>query len=461
MEQNSAIILAAGAGKRMKSSKPKVLCEVLLKPMLGWVLTSCEQAGIPHVCVVTGHGREQVEAYLDGKYETAVQQEQKGTGHAVLCAEAFLKQHLDGDVVVLCGDAPFMDGQTIRQAHEYHQQQGNAVTVISANLEQPFGYGRILRKDGEVIGIVEQKDAAEEQKRITEVNSGTYWFKAADLLKVLTEIQPNNTQGEYYLTDAVELLLRQGKKAGAYQAEDANVILGANDRKTLYHLNTIAREKILDQHMENGVEFVCTDGIVIGPDVVIGMETQVLPGTILKGKTTIGVQCVIGPNSLVKDTTVGDRCVLNATQAYDSIIHEDVTIGPFVQIRPNCEIHHKAHIGDFVEVKNSTIGAGTAVAHLTYVGDSDVGSNVNFGCGVVTVNYDGVNKHRTTIEDDAFIGCNTNLVAPVKVGKGAYTAAGSTITKDVPDGALGIERSQQTIKEGFATRKLKGRKKKA
>ena len=310
-------------------------------------------------------------------------------------------------------------------------------------------------------GIVEQKDATEEQKQITEVNSGTYWFKAADLLQVLTEIKPNNAQGEYYLTDAVELLLQQGKKAGAYQAEDANVILGANDRKTLYRLNTIAREKILEQHMENGVEFVCTDGVVIGPDVVIGMETQILPGTILKGKTTIGTQCVIGPNSLVKDTTVGDRCVLNTTQAYDSIIHEDVTIGPFVQIRPNCEIHHKAHIGDFVEVKNSTIGAGTAVAHLTYVGDSDVGSNVNFGCGVVTVNYDGVNKHRTTIEDDAFIGCNTNLVAPVRVGKGAYTAAGSTITKDVPDGALGIERAQQTIKEGFATRKLKGRKKKA
>lgn len=461
MRKKSAIILAAGAGKRMKSKQPKVLCEVLFKPMLGWVLSSCEQAQISDICVVTGHGREQVEDYLDGRWDTAFQQEQKGTGHAVLCAEEFLKECRDGDVAILCGDAPFMDCDTLEQAYQEHRNSGNAVTVISATLEDPTGYGRILRDNGAVVGIVEQKDATPEQAAVCEVNSGTYWFKADLLLQILYEIQPNNSQGEYYLTDAIRLLLEKGEKAGAFSATSPDVILGANDRKTLFHLNQIVREKILERQMEQGVEFVCTDGIIIGPDVTIGQGSLILPGTILRGQVSIGEDCVIGPNSLVQDSQVGDRSVINATQVNRSVIHEDVTIGPFTQIRPNSVIHHKVHIGDFVEVKNSTIGAGTAVAHLTYVGDSDVGKNVNFGCGVVTVNYDGVNKHRTTIGDDAFIGCNTNLVAPVTVGNGAYTAAGSTITKDVPEGALGIERGKQSNREGFAVRKLAGRKRKA
>lgn len=458
MENNCAVILAAGAGKRMKSDKPKVLCEVLCKPMLGWVISSCEQAGIDQICAVTGHGRALVEDYLAGRCATAYQAEQLGTGHAVLCAEDFLKEHLDGDAVILCGDAPFMDSRTISQAHKAHAEQGNAVTVISAELDNPSGYGRIVRESGAVTGIVEQKDATPEQTAIREVNSGTYWFKVRDLLGILNEIKPNNSQGEYYLTDAVRLLLEQGKKVGAYTAETPDVVLGANDRKTLYRLNTIARETIIERHIENGVEFVCTDGVIIDPDVEIDCGATILPGTILKGKTKIEAHAVIGPNSLIEDSTIGQYSVINATQVYQSAVHDQVKIGPFCHIRPNSVIHTKVKIGDFVEVKNSVVGAGTAISHLTYVGDSDVGKNVNFGCGCVTVNYDGINKFRTTIEDGAFIGCNTNLVAPVTVGENAYTAAGSTITKDVPGGALGIGRAKQVNREGFADKKLAGRK---
>lgn len=460
LKQACAVVLAAGEGKRMKSKNPKVLCEVLFKPMLEWVLTSCDQVGLQKICVVTGHKKEQVEEITKTRYENAFQEEQNGTGHAVMCAEGFLKQNIDCDVAILCGDAPFMDSKTLVDSHKYHCEKGNSVTVISADLDNPFGYGRIVKQYGRITSIVEQKDADEDQKLIKEVNSGAYWFKCKDLLEILKEIKPDNSQGEYYLTDAIKLLLASGKRVSSYKAETPDVVLGANDRKSLYALNAIARDSVIEKHMENGVEFVCTDGIIIGPDVEIGAGTLILPGTILKGKSKIGEDCVIGPNSLLQDSQIGDRTELNQTQVYQSIIHEEVTIGPFTQIRPNCEIGYKAHIGNFVEIKNSTIGAGTAVAHLTYVGDSDFGKNINVGCGVVTVNYDGVKKYRATVDDGAFIGCNTNLISPVHIGEDAYTAAGSTISKDVPAGALGIERGQQVNKEGFAKRKLAGRKKK-
>ena len=460
MQDNCAVILAAGDGKRMKSKKPKVLCEVLFTPMLAWVIASCEQAELTNLCVVTGNGADQVEAFLEGNYRTVLQSERRGTGHAVMMAREYLREFAGGNVLVLCGDAPFMDAGTIQSALEVHTRQNNAVTVITAELDEPGGYGRILRNDSGIAGIVEQKDADEDQLLIREVNSGTYWFKTDDLLAVLEELTCDNAQGEYYLTDTVALLLNKGKKAGAYCADNSDVNLGANDRKTLCELNEIARDRSLEAHMANGVEFVTTDGVVIAPSVQIGAGTTILPGTILRGYTEIGENCVIGPNTLLEDTFVGDDTVLNAVQAYQSKVHSQVKIGPFTHLRPGSEIKSHVKIGDFVEVKNSVIGEGTAVAHLTYVGDSDVGKNVNFGCGTVTVNYDGVNKFRTQIGDDAFIGCNTNLVAPVKVGNGAYTAAGSTVTKDVPDGALAIARSKQENKEGFAERKLRDRKKK-
>lgn len=459
MTESCAVILAGGQGKRMKSQLPKPLFKVLGEPMLEWVIRACNGAGLAELCIVKGFNASNIDEYLNGRYPTVLQAERRGTGHAVMQAEEFLKAHTGGNALVLCGDAPFIDEATIQSALELHIQRDHAVTVITADLENPTGYGRILRTEEGISAIVEERDADAIQKKITEINSGAYWFKTGALLEALERLTPNNSQGEYYLTDTVSILIGMGLKAGAYLSGNGSVVLGANTPQELLRLNTVARMEVIDRHMSNGVEFTCTDGITIGRDVRIGAGTSILPGTILTGKTIIGENCVIGPNSIVEDTAVGNGTTLNYVQAYRSVIGDGVKIGPFVHIRPDSVIKDGVKIGDFVEVKNSTIGEKTAVAHLTYVGDSDVGQNVNFGCGCVTVNYDGAKKSRTTIKDNAFIGCNTNLVAPVTVGNGAYTAAGSTITKDVPDNALAIERAEQKIKEGYALRKLKSRNK--
>lgn len=456
MNNICAVILAAGQGTRMKSNLPKVMLEVQLKPMLGWVIDAAKSADISNICIVTGHLRERVDAYVGDTCKTVFQSERKGTGHAVMMARDFLCEHKGGCVLVCCGDAPFLDSSTIAGALAQHTETGDAVTVISANLSDPTGYGRLVRgENGGLLAIVEHKEATAEQLAITEINSGAYWFDVDALLGILDsgKLQASSLTGEYYLTDAIELLIAEGKGAGAYIAESAAVVYGANNPRQLFELNSIAREMILAKHIDGGVSMPCTDGIIIGPDVEIAANTTILPGTILSGKTVIGSGCRIGPNSVVEDCTVGDNVILNATQARKSIILDNTDIGPFSQVRPNCTIGPNVHIGDFVEVKNSVLGTGTKVAHLTYVGDSDVGERVNFGCGCVTVNYDGQHKARCTIGNDAFIGCNTNLVAPVTVGNGAYTAAGSTITEDVPSDALGIARARQQVKDGWAAAK--------
>ena len=467
MEHSCAVVLAAGKGTRMRSKKPKVLAEVLFRPMLGHVLAACREAGVERICVVTGFGAEQVEAYLQtlgGGVETAYQAEQKGTGHAVMMAREFLQRQLaadpGSDTLVLYGDTPCLSAQVIREAYEHHKNRDSAATIVTTLLDDPTGYGRVIRAGEDVVRVVEQKDATPEEAAVREINSGVYWLKTGHLLSVLDQLRPNNAQGEYYLTDAVGLTIAAGKRVGACCTADSDVVRGANSRKELHALNEIMRMRVIERQMEAGVSFASTDGVIIAPDAQIGTDTVILGGTILKEGVTIGEDCVIGPNTLIQRSEIGDRVKLNAVQCYQSKIHSDVDIGPFVHIRPNSEIRSFVHIGDFVEVKNSTIGEGTGISHLTYVGDSDVGKNVNFGCGVVTVNYDGVRKHRCTIEDEAFIGCNTNLVAPVRVGKSAYTAAGSTITRDVPDYALAIARSRQEEKPGFAAKKLAGRKKK-
>ena len=454
MSSKIAVILAAGDGRRMKSNKPKVLCEVLFKPMLGWVISACEQAGVTDICVVKGFGADEVDKYLGGKYQSVLQQERLGTGHAVLTASDFLKSCPDLDVLVLCGDAPLIDAQTIEQAYAQHSAQKNAVTVISAEVENPCNYGRIMRRDGAVCAIIEHKDATPDQLVIREINSGAYWFNSKALLEALDSLKNANSQGEYYLTDTLGILLEKGYKAGAYVSENANIALGANSRKDLLLLNKIARDIVLDRLMNDGVEVVSDDGVIISPDAKIGSDTQILPGTIIRGKTVIGQNCKIGPNSLIDKSFIGDDTVINASQILSSTVKSHVKIGPFSQLRPDCVLGDYVKIGDFVELKNSTLGEKTSVSHLTYIGDSDVGSNVNFGCGVVTVNYSGDVKGRTTIGNDSFIGCNTNLVAPVNIGNRAYTAAGSTITKDVPDGSLAIARNRQENKEGYAESRL-------
>ncbi|MDL2233023.1 bifunctional UDP-N-acetylglucosamine diphosphorylase/glucosamine-1-phosphate N-acetyltransferase GlmU [Ruminococcaceae bacterium OttesenSCG-928-L11] len=464
MTDACAVILAAGDGKRMKSAQPKVLCEVLFKPMIAWVVDSVDRCGVPHTCVVVNDSGK-VEPVLPARVKTAVQLERRGTGHATKMAAGFIRECGAADVMVLCGDAPLVTGEDLAKAYALHKAEKNDVTVLSAVVDNSTGYGRIVREDGharredgQVTAIVEEADTDETTRLIPEINSGAFWFGAKFLLEALDKLQPNNAQGEYYLTDTLAYAVNHGYRAGACVVSP-DAALGANSRKGLQQLNAIARERVLEKHLENGVDIPFADGIVIGVDVKIGPDTRILPGTILKGNTVIGAGCEIGPNSHITDGVVKDGSQIISSYIDSAVVEANVKIGPMSNIRPDSHIMDGVKIGDFVEIKNSTIGEKTSVAHLTYVGDSDVGKGCNFGCGVVTVNYDGTNKHRTVIGDHAFIGCNTNLVAPVRVGNHAYSAAGTTITEDVPDDALVIGRARQVVKEGWTVKTGKFRKK--
>ena len=452
----NAVILAGGQGKRMKSDRPKALTEILGKPILGWIISAFKEAGIDNICVVTGFAHEYIDGYLDGKFRTVFQSERLGTGHAVMTAESFLRENPDGETIIFNGDAPFVDSDTLRRSLEFHKNSGNSVTVITAEVGDPTGYGRIIRTPdgGSLLAIREQKDCTPEEALKKEINSGCFWFDTKSLLETLPKLTRNNAQGEYYITDTIEILLAEGKGAGAFKADNEDIVLSANDRKGMLLLNDIARKRVLEKHLDNGVEIICSEGIVISPDTVIGAGAKILPNTIISGRCVIGAGAVIGPNTQLRDTSVGERTSLNNVMATNAVIGADCNIGPFVQLRPDSVIKDFVHIGDFVEIKNSTVCEGTSVSHFNYVGDSDVGKNVNFGCGSLTANYDGNVKSRCEIGDDSFIGCNTNLVAPVKLGRASYTAAGSTITRDIPDGALGIARNRQENKEGYAEKKL-------
>lgn len=339
-EENCAVILAAGEGKRMKSNRPKVLSPVLFKPMLQWVIDSARTAGVFNICVVTGYMHEDVEDYLSGLNAAGgtrpdvahvLQPERKGTGHAVMIAAPFLREHRGGNVLILNGDAPFVDAKVIGEALKSHIENGNAVTVISAVLDDPAGYGRIVRDAATHLfsAIVEQKDADFATLSICEISSGAYWFRVDDLLDILNHIKNDNKQGEYYLTDAIKLLIAHGKRADAYTTSEANAVLGANDCLQLNSLNSIARDSIVSAHMRDGVEIPCRDGIMIGPDVVIGSDTCILPGTILQGKTTIGCDCTLGPNSWISDCSVGDHITLNSVQCNTCTIASNQAIAPF------------------------------------------------------------------------------------------------------------------------------------
>lgn len=458
MSKNGAVILAGGQGTRMRSDKPKVLAQVLFRPMIDWVIDAALQAGIEDICVVTGFGADVLEAHLNGRTQTVHQQERLGTGHAVMQAKEFIAAHAGGHILILNGDAPFADAKTICGALARHENENCAQTVVSACVENPYGYGRIVRNaEGSFLCITEEADADEETKRINEINSGLMWFAADALADVLGKLSNNNPKGEYYLTDTVDILLSEGKKVSAFVSANPDTVLGANTRLQLHELNEIARQRSLEKFMLDGADIPFTDGVIITPDCTIGTDTLILPGTIIKGGCVIGNGCVIGPSSLIDDCRIGDGCILNRVQAENSIIEDGADLGPFMHVRPNSHIGKNVHCGNFTEIKNSVIGDKTSISHLTYIGDSDVGSGVNFGCGTVTSNYDGLAKHRTVVEDNCFIGCNTNLIAPVKIGKNAYTAAGSTITQDVPPMNLAIARERQTNKEGWVEKT--GRKK--
>ncbi|MGN0524330.1 MAG: bifunctional UDP-N-acetylglucosamine diphosphorylase/glucosamine-1-phosphate N-acetyltransferase GlmU [Eubacterium sp.] len=453
----SAIILAGGKGTRMKSEMPKVMCQVIFEPMIKYVIDAVRDAQVEDICVITGYKNEIVEEYLSNLHcniKTALQNPQLGTGHAVMQAREFIAKHIDDEILILNGDGPLMDAETINKTYEYHIKNNNAITLLSAIVEDTNGIGHIKRdENGALLRIVEDKDASPEEKQIKESNAGVYWFKGRQLLYAIDNITNNNAQKEYYLTDCLEILISKGENVGAYICENSNVILGANDRKQLNDLNTIMRKSINERLMLDGVDIPCTDGVMIGKDVKIGENTQILPNTIIIGNTVIGENCVIGPNTYIDSSTIGNRVILDNCKILDSAIEDGVDCGPFVKVRNNSVLKKGVHVGNFVEIKNSVIGDGTKSAHLTYIGDSDVGAGVNFGCGTVTCNYDGKNKYRCTVGDGAFIGCNTNLIAPVEVGDRAYIAAGSTITDSIPDDALSIARAKQVNKEGWVTKK--------
>lgn len=452
-----SIILAAGEGKRMKSNIAKPLQQAAGKALVEWVLDTAEETGSDENIVVIGHKAEDVKSYLGDRAKFAYQYEQLGTGHAVMQGIESLKD-VDGTVMVLYGDSPLIEAETLKRVREDHSKKMRAATVITAIADEPFGYGRIVRENGEIVRIVEQKDASEDEQKITEVNSGMYFFDIQKLKESLSKITNDNSQGEYYITDVIEIMLSEGEKVGAY-VTDLEQTMGVNDKLQLSQVGKILNRRKVEALMLAGVTIIDPDKVQVTTNVKVGRDTVLYPGTVLEGDTVIGENCVIGSNTSLNNCKVGDNTKILETVGIDSEIGSDTNVGPFAYLRPGTKVGSEVKIGDFVEVKNSTIDDGTKVAHLTYIGDADVGKRVNFGCGTVVVNYDGVNKHRTIIEDDCFIGCNTNLVSPVVVRHGAYTAAGSTITDEVPPESLAIARSKQVVKEQWTAKRKDSKKK--
>ena len=441
------VILAAGKGTRMKSKLPKVLHKVGGKSMLQHVLDSAKEAGAGRNVVVVGFGGQQVQEAMGDQAEFVVQKEQLGTGHAVLQAEPLLKDE-DCDVMVLCGDTPLLTGNLLRKFYEGHKESGAKATVLTAIMPDATGYGRIVRaEDGTVEKIVEHKDANEQELQIKEVNSGIYCFDSKALFAALKQVGCDNAQGEYYLPDVLEILKKQGDKVWAVATDDYESTLGINSRVQLSGAEKIIRRRKNIELMDNGVTIMDPDSTFVDADVKVGRDTVIYPYTWLESGTEIGEDCVIGPNVRLQNVKMGNGVTGQFTYAHDAVIDDGVILGQFVHIRPDTHLHENVKIGNFVEVKNSNIGAGSKLPHLSYIGDTDMGSGVNMGCGTITVNYDGKTKFRTKIGNDAFVGCNSNLVAPVTLNDGAYVGAGSTITKDVPEGKLAIARARQTLIE--------------
>lgn len=437
------LILAAGKGTRMKSKIPKVLHKVGGKAMLQHVIDATKRAGSSREVVIIGSGAELVEQTITG-VEFVLQAEQLGTGHAVLSArEKFYDSK--GTVLILCGDTPLLTSDLLKKFVDAHENSNCAATVLTAEMPDPTGYGRVTHElDGTFKKIVEDKDATDEERKIREVNAGVYCFDVQKLFAALEHVTNDNAQGEYYLPDVLPILKGNGEKILTFAADYCDETVGINSRQQLAAAERILRQRKILELMNSGVTITDPHSTFIDVDVEIGQDTIVKPNTYLEGATKIGSNCEIGPGVRFVNMVVGDNVNIQFSYCHDAEIDNDVTIGPYVHIRPGSRINDKVKIGNFVEVKNSNIGKGTKLPHLQYIGDSDVGENVNIGCGTVTCNYDGKNKHRTKIGDNAFIGCNTNLVAPVTVGSGAYIAAGSTITKEVPKDSLAIARARQT-----------------
>ncbi|GAB4072122.1 bifunctional UDP-N-acetylglucosamine diphosphorylase/glucosamine-1-phosphate N-acetyltransferase GlmU [Barrientosiimonas marina] len=452
MANRFAVILAAGQGTRMKSNLYKVLHPVCGRPMVQHVIDQLKPVNPEQMITVVGHGAAKVTELIGEDSQTVLQEEQLGTGHAVLQAEDLLNSQ-EGTTIVVCGDTPLITSETYEALFAHHEAKGAKATVLTAGAPDPAGYGRIIRNsDGEVARIVEHKDASDAELQVSEINTGTYCFDNKALFEALHRVSNDNAQGEYYLPDVVEILQNQGDRVSAYQTADFDETMGINDRVALARAEKAFKKRINEYHMRNGVTLIDPDHTYIEPGAVIEPDVLIQPGSSIKGETTISQNTEIGPYTEIDDCFIGADSLVRQSVAEDSHIGDRVQIGPYAHIRPEASIGDDVKVGNFVEVKRSNVGNQTKLPHLSYIGDADVGRRVNLGSGTVTVNYDGKEKHLTTIEDDAFIGCNTNLVAPITVGKGSYVAAGSTITDKVPENSLAIARERQTTKEGYASR---------
>lgn len=450
---NCAIILAAGQGTRMKSSIPKVLHKVCGKEMVNVVIDEVRKAQIDDIDVVIGTGAEKVrEAASDKGIGFSVQEEQLGTGHAVVCAKSFLEGK-DGTVAIFTGDAPLIQAKSIKKLLEFKRNGGYSAVVLTSIVDDPYGYGRIVREtSGDVSKIVEHKDCSKEELKVNEVNSSMYCFDIKSLLFSLDKIDNNNAQGEYYLTDVIEVMKNSGKKIGAITIP-FDETRGVNSRLQLSKVEEIMRKRINEKHMENGVTLIDPSSTYIDLDVEIGKDTIIYPQNVIQRGTVIGENCILYPGSRIEKSIVEQNVKIQSSVILESKIGKNTTVGPFAYIRPESSIGDSVRIGDFVEIKKTSIGKGTKVSHLTYIGDAEVGSGCNFGCGTVVVNYDGKKKNKTIIGDNSFIGCNANLVSPVKVNDNTYIAAGSTITDEVPEGSLAIARARQVNKQGWVHKK--------
>ena len=446
-----SVILAAGKGTRMKSELVKVLHSVAGRPMLAYPVAAAKAVGSSRIIVVAGHQKDKVEAALQGQQvDIALQAEQLGSGHAVLMAAPHLKD-FEGDVLILCGDVPLITTATLEAFLAAHRNNKACVSVLTVELDNPAGYGRILRTaGGDLCGIIEHRDATDAQRAVREINTGIYCCRAPFLFEALGNVKTNNDQGEYYLPDIVSIAAAAGMPVQAVKTCDFEEVAGINDRAGLAKAEAAMQARILQQHLANGVTIFDPHATYIEADVRIGADTVVYPGTSLRGATRIGCGCVIDMHSVIKDSKIGNGVHIKPSCMIDeSTIADNVVVGPFAHLRPQAVLDEGSRVGNFVEIKKSRIGTGSKVNHLTYIGDATIGSGVNVGAGTITCNYDGKRKHPTVIEDNVFIGSNTALVAPVTICKNALIGAGSTITKNVPENTLAVARGSQKNYENF------------
>jgi len=445
----NAIILAAGKGTRMKSHHPKVIHKIMNKPMIMHVIDNLKKAKVSDIISVVGYQSESVEEVVKDESKYVYQTEQLGTGHAVLMAKELLVND-KGFTIVICGDTPLISSETIDKLISHHKNNKNHATILTGLLDDAGEYGRVIRCDnGDVMGIVEYKDATDQQRAIKEFNTGTYIFDNQELFNALSQVKNTNMQREYYLTDVISIMHQNNLKVDGYILDDIEQTIGINDRITLAYASSLMQERVNNFHMLNGVTIIDPKTTYISPDVKIGEDTIIYPNTTIMGNSSIGYDCEIGPDTYMENTVVLDRSFIKYSYLTDTNIKNDVQIGPYARMRSNVIVEDKAKIGNFVELKNTTFGHGSKAAHLAYLGDTTLGKNVNIGCGVITVNYDGVNKFKTTIDDDAFIGCNSNLIAPMHIGARSFVAAGTTVTEDIPENSFAIGRERQTTKLNY------------